>query len=604
MHDLKFFLILIRRKRQIIFKGNHMAKRTKSYGLNNPLQDVFPVPVKAERAPTAKDTRYEIGQVWVDQTSTQIYGLSSVASGAATWTLLGAGTSDLESLTGDTGGDIFPTAGNINILGGAGVTVTGNGPSSTLTISSTEELATLTGDTGGPLTPVGANINVLGGDGLTVNGSGDTLTVNRDANGFPITPFVVGPTGQAGYSTIQAGVNAANTAGGGMVWIQSGTYNENLTLFDGITLIGDSEQNTIIVGTHTPPTTGTLNISRVTLQGTNAILQSAAAGSTTIIVEDTAINVTNGHAFDLVNWTGSVTVFDIRSVGTNDGFFRNTGGGSFFAFATDIGSGTGQALITSGTVLITSTSVECPIDFQTGTTATLANTLFSAGVTLSNNSIANFSNCTFSTGSSAAIRMDSSGAVNLTSCGIESTNSPAIMGVGAGILTLNGVDFLSDFTLASTLSILGGNTKSGTFETSNALNGLQISGNTIISDGTPPDVNINITTKGSGNIVANASIFLPVPGTGLSISGIGGAAKIGTVILTNGAGGFADSTIAVTDRVFLSRSTTGISTTLGILTFSITPAAGVTILSKQLASPAITELGDQSSVDYVVIREI
>lgn len=55
-------------------------------------------------------------------------------------------------------------------------------------------------------------------------------------SGFPITPFVVGPTGQAGYQTIQAAINAAHASGGGTVYIQPGTYAENLTLYDRVNL--------------------------------------------------------------------------------------------------------------------------------------------------------------------------------------------------------------------------------------------------------------------------------------------------------------------------------------------------------------------------------
>ena len=230
--------------------------------------------------------------------------------------------------------------------------------------------------------------------------------------GYPITPFVVGPVGQAGYQTIQAAVNAANSAGGGMVYIQTGTYNENLTLFDKIALLGDGEQNTFIVGTHIPPTSGTLNINKVTLQGTSAIIQSAAAGTTTIIVEDSTINVTNGHAFDLLNWTGAVGVFDIGNGGTNDGFINNTGGASFFAFSTGMGNGSGQSMILSGSVFITTADIECPIDFQTGATGTMATSIILSPITLSNNSAISFFECSITSGSVAAITMSSSGNSN------------------------------------------------------------------------------------------------------------------------------------------------------------------------------------------------
>jgi hypothetical protein len=55
--------------------------------------------------------------------------------------------------------------------------------------------------------------------------------------GYPITPYVVGPIGQAGYQTIQSAINAANDAGGGIIYIQPGIYTENLNIPGNITLI-------------------------------------------------------------------------------------------------------------------------------------------------------------------------------------------------------------------------------------------------------------------------------------------------------------------------------------------------------------------------------
>lgn len=49
----------------------------------------------------------------------------------------GAG-SPVQTLTGDTGGAVPPTANNINIVGGTGVTVAGNPGTSTLTINLTD----------------------------------------------------------------------------------------------------------------------------------------------------------------------------------------------------------------------------------------------------------------------------------------------------------------------------------------------------------------------------------------------------------------------------------------------------------------------------------
>jgi pectin methylesterase-like acyl-CoA thioesterase len=57
--------------------------------------------------------------------------------------------------------------------------------------------------------------------------------------GYPITPYVVGAIGQAGYQSIQSAIDAAHAAGGnGYIFVQPGTYNENLTFYDGITING------------------------------------------------------------------------------------------------------------------------------------------------------------------------------------------------------------------------------------------------------------------------------------------------------------------------------------------------------------------------------
>lgn len=47
------------------------------------------------------------------------------------------GSLSLETLTGNSGGAVFPSAGNINILGGTGINVVGNPGTHTLTISGT-----------------------------------------------------------------------------------------------------------------------------------------------------------------------------------------------------------------------------------------------------------------------------------------------------------------------------------------------------------------------------------------------------------------------------------------------------------------------------------
>jgi hypothetical protein len=92
------------------------------------------------------------------------------------------GTSFVSTLTGSSGGSQSPSAGNINILAGSGISVVGT--VNTLTISATGgggSVNTLTANSGGAVSSSGGNINVVG-DGSTVNIVGNpgtnTLTVS------------------------------------------------------------------------------------------------------------------------------------------------------------------------------------------------------------------------------------------------------------------------------------------------------------------------------------------------------------------------------------------------------------------------------------------
>lgn len=49
----------------------------------------------------------------------------------------GSSSSNVQTLTGNSGGAVSPTTNNINVLGGTGITVVGNPGTSTLTISTT-----------------------------------------------------------------------------------------------------------------------------------------------------------------------------------------------------------------------------------------------------------------------------------------------------------------------------------------------------------------------------------------------------------------------------------------------------------------------------------
>ncbi len=105
---------------------------------NQPSSVLF---VRQKRAPTTNDRRFKFGTLWLDTNGNTVYALVNIANNAAFWSLLGAGSGDLDTLTGDSGGAVVPSSGNINILGGQTTSVVGSG--STLTINSNNTTGTV-----------------------------------------------------------------------------------------------------------------------------------------------------------------------------------------------------------------------------------------------------------------------------------------------------------------------------------------------------------------------------------------------------------------------------------------------------------------------------
>ncbi len=71
------------------------------------------------------------------------------------------------------------------------------------------------------------------------------IVTSSSSNYISISPYIVGTPGDthAGYTTIQDGINAAHAAGATgsaplNIYVKPGTYTENLTIFDGINVVG------------------------------------------------------------------------------------------------------------------------------------------------------------------------------------------------------------------------------------------------------------------------------------------------------------------------------------------------------------------------------
>lgn len=113
--------------------------------------------------------------------------------------------------------------------------------------SGTGVVNTLTGNSGGAVGPTAGNINVIGSGSITIAGTPgtSTLTVSSSATSTTLSPYIVGAT-NSDFTTISGAISAAIAAGANSanqinIYVKpkaSGTYSENLTVTDGINIIG------------------------------------------------------------------------------------------------------------------------------------------------------------------------------------------------------------------------------------------------------------------------------------------------------------------------------------------------------------------------------
>jgi len=171
-------------------------------------------PIIAKRAPTASDTGYPIGQNWVDKVGLAAYELVGVASGSATWTAIGGGSSEVSTIN-----NLPPTAGNITIAGtasqisiaNAGSTVTLSLPNAITVPGSLTATTTLHANT-----TVTSGTTMTAGTGFTSTAGNIVATAGAVNAGTTMTAGT-GITATTGNITATTGNFVASAAGAGVV---------------------------------------------------------------------------------------------------------------------------------------------------------------------------------------------------------------------------------------------------------------------------------------------------------------------------------------------------------------------------------------------------
>lgn len=359
--------------------------------------------------------------------------------------------------------------------------------------------------------------------------------------GYPITPYVVGPTGQAGYQTIQSAINAANADGGGMVYVQPGTYTENLTFYDNIQLISIEYINapqTVIIGVHTPPTTGEIAIRGIVLQSATHIFSSVAAGTCTISILECTFNLTNGYIFNLPNWTGSgFNINDCGELSTTNGVINNSGGAGIFTNNCQIGAGTANVFTANGDVRLDLTFLDCPANISGGDIF-VNFALFSKTITCSGTATGEFLLVNSFPTATPCFTITSSNPIIIGNSVLTTSNNPCITGTGS--VQLNQVTLGDNTNLAGTLTVTYGTDTLG-----------------------PSRVTGNLTFTTAGN-----KIIIPT----------GANASVGTsAAMTAGEVTVSTTACSATAKVFYARATTGGTT--GDVSITAQDGTGFTLTS-------------------------
>lgn len=178
--------------------------------------------IKALRAPTTNDKKYNIGDMWINTATSTAYQLVDIDGSGADWQVTGSPSSAVSSLAGDTG-SAAPAAGVITIAGGTNITSAASG--STVTINLDAVLAGLTSVAATTFTTnvaaaqlslSGTAIAAIGTDAninldLTPKGTGDLRVTVGDV--LAQAGDVIASRSAAGADVTVEATNSDNTSG-------------------------------------------------------------------------------------------------------------------------------------------------------------------------------------------------------------------------------------------------------------------------------------------------------------------------------------------------------------------------------------------------------
>jgi len=317
---------------------------------------------------------------------------------------LGTGSTDVQTLTGNTGGAVGPTAGNINVVGSGNITIAGNPGTSTLTatVVGTTNHAVQIGNASGSLTSIGVGTTgqvltgVTGGDPVFASPAASSITITGDTGGgltgnsFTFTGGATGLTFNGAVSTetlsgtlvVAHGGTGATTLTNHGVVIGQGTSAVHITTAgtNGQLLIGGNSADPAFASLTS--TGGTIvytpGLNTLNLETSGATANSFVTGSGTATPSAGVLTVPNGSN---INTTGSGSTLTINLVNSPSVSGSVTAGTGLVATTGGVTATAGNIVASAGNINATvgSMSAGTTVTAGTGVTATTGNITASSG---------------------------------------------------------------------------------------------------------------------------------------------------------------------------------------------------------------------------------
>lgn len=311
---------------------------------------------------------------------------------------------------------------------------------------------------------------ITAGIGISVTNGPGTITISAPGSTTDLhtARFIVGDTSNgANYSTIAAAITAASS--GDTIYIQTGTYTENLTLKAGVNLcafqcdsaVADisaaAASNVTIVGKLSASFNGRCAISGIMLKtNSDFCLVVSGATSTDVNLFGCYINAVNNTALSITTSAGKVNLYycngDLGTTGI--AYFSQTAGTLEFFYGTYINSGASVTASTcaGATLIVNNISFDNPITVSTSGTITATSLVIQSignttALTTSGTGNSSLKFCIFNSGSASALSIGAGTTVTCILSEIFSSNTNAI--TGSGTLSYAGVIFSGSSSLVN-----------------------------------------------------------------------------------------------------------------------------------------------------------